>query len=178
MKTISYQLYSSRNAGPLAETLRMLKAAGYGAVEGYGGLYGDVPALKAALDAAGLYGRTYEELSARFHVSYMIGNDQPEHQTDARIREAGLANGYKFEVLSFRVGDAISVVEVRNFGVAPIYYDAFVAVNGVRSAQSLKGLLPGQVGVFTVASGGDDPSLTIESDRLVAGRRIEFRARL
>ncbi|MEZ4246878.1 MAG: hypothetical protein R3B99_01350 [Polyangiales bacterium] len=131
-----------------------------------------------ALDVAGIYGRTYEELSARFHVSYMIGNDQPEHQSDARIREAGLANGYKFEVLSFRVGDAISVVEVRNFGVAPIYYDAFVAVNGVRSTQSLKGLLPGQVGVFTVASGGDDPVLTIECDRLVAGQRIEFRARL
>jgi hypothetical protein len=136
-----------------------------------------------ALDPEGIHGRTYEQLSARFHVTYMIGNDQPEHQTVARIREAGMANGYKLEVLSFRVGEAISVVEVHNFGIAPLYYDAFVVVNGVRSETSLKGLLPGQTRVFTVASGtgasgGDDPELTIACDRLVPGQRIEVRAEL
>lgn len=50
----SYQLYSSRNAPPLIETLRMLKAAGYSEVEGYGGVYGDLAALKAGLDETGL----------------------------------------------------------------------------------------------------------------------------
>ncbi|MFM2365781.1 MAG: hypothetical protein RIR95_388 [Pseudomonadota bacterium] len=35
----SYQLYSSRNFPPTADTLRMLAAAGYGAVEGLGGRY-------------------------------------------------------------------------------------------------------------------------------------------
>lgn len=54
MTVLSYQLYSSRNHGPLEETLRMLAGLGYGAVEGYGDLYGDLPALKAALDTAGL----------------------------------------------------------------------------------------------------------------------------
>ncbi len=136
-----------------------------------------------ALDPEGIHGRTYEQLSARFHVTYMIGNDQPEHQSVARIREAGMANGYKLEVLSFRTGEAISVVEVRNFGIAPLYYDAFVAVNGVRSETSLKGLLPGETRVFTVASGtgasgGGDPELTIACDRLVPGQRIEVRASL
>ena len=52
--SISYQLYCSRNFPPLADTLAMLSKAGFTEVEGYGGLYGDVPALKAALDAAGL----------------------------------------------------------------------------------------------------------------------------
>ena len=52
---ISYQLYCSLNFPPLADTLAMLAKAGYTEVEGYGGLYGDVPALKAALDAAGLH---------------------------------------------------------------------------------------------------------------------------
>lgn len=52
--SIAYQLYCSRNFPPLADTLAMLSKAGYTEVEGYGGLYGDVPALKAALDAAGL----------------------------------------------------------------------------------------------------------------------------
>jgi hypothetical protein len=94
-----------------------------------------------------------------------------------------MANGYKLEVLSFRTGEAISVVEVRNFGIAPLYYDAFVAVNGVRSETSLKGLLPGETRVFTVASGtgasgGGDPELTLACDRLVPGQRIEVRAEL
>jgi sugar phosphate isomerase/epimerase len=54
MTVFSYQLYSSRFGKPLAETLNMLKSLGYGEVEGYGGVYGDLPALKAALAAAGL----------------------------------------------------------------------------------------------------------------------------
>lgn len=47
MTDFSYQLYSSREFPPLSETLRMLGAAGYKAVEGYGALY-------AGLDEAGL----------------------------------------------------------------------------------------------------------------------------
>jgi sugar phosphate isomerase/epimerase len=49
-----YQLYCSRNFPPLNDTLAMLAKAGFTEVEGYGGLYGDLPALKAALDANGL----------------------------------------------------------------------------------------------------------------------------
>lgn len=54
MPTIAYQLYCSRNFPPLDDTLAMLSAAGYSAVEGYGGLYGEVDALKAGLDRNGL----------------------------------------------------------------------------------------------------------------------------
>jgi len=39
MTDFCYQLYSSRNHGPLPETLKMLADAGYAGVEGYGGLY-------------------------------------------------------------------------------------------------------------------------------------------
>lgn len=55
--TFSYQLYSSRNFPPVADTLEMLAGLGYGQVEGYGGLFAsldDVEGLKAALDANGL----------------------------------------------------------------------------------------------------------------------------
>jgi sugar phosphate isomerase/epimerase len=54
---ISYQLYSSRNFPPLGDTLRMLKAAGYEGVEGFGGVYPDevaATALAAELQAVGL----------------------------------------------------------------------------------------------------------------------------
>jgi sugar phosphate isomerase/epimerase len=54
MTTIAYQLYCSRNFPPIEDTLSMLAQAGYKAVEGYGGLYGDVDALKAGLDRNGL----------------------------------------------------------------------------------------------------------------------------
>ena len=55
--TISYQLYSSRKFGPLPRTLSMLSEAGYGAVEGFGGLYGtedEAGRFRAQLDAAEL----------------------------------------------------------------------------------------------------------------------------
>lgn len=54
MTTIAYQLYCSRNFPPIEDTLSMLSQAGYTAVEGYGGLYGDLGALKAGLDGNGL----------------------------------------------------------------------------------------------------------------------------
>lgn len=130
------------------------------------------------LDEAGMYGRTYEELSAKFHISYMIGNDQPSYQTNARIKSAGLANGYKFKITEFKASSEQSKVTVVNEGVAPIYYDAFITVNEVRSSQSLKGLLPGQSLTVTVNSGGVNPVLTIESDRLVQGQKIGFEANL
>ncbi len=44
-----YQLYSSRNFPPLADTLAMLAKAGYTSVEGFGGLYDDAAGLAAAL---------------------------------------------------------------------------------------------------------------------------------
>ena len=45
MTEFSYQLYSSRNFPPLADTLKMLGELGYTQVEGYGGLFADLGAL-------------------------------------------------------------------------------------------------------------------------------------
>lgn len=45
MTDFSYQLYSSRNFPPLADTLAMLARAGYAQVEGYGALYADASSL-------------------------------------------------------------------------------------------------------------------------------------
>lgn len=54
MPQISYQLYCSRNFPPLGATLKMLADTGFKEVEGYGGLFGELDALKAGLDATGL----------------------------------------------------------------------------------------------------------------------------
>ena len=50
MTDLSYQLYSSRNFPPLADTLSMLADLGYAQVEGYGGLYEDLDGLASALN--------------------------------------------------------------------------------------------------------------------------------
>ena len=39
MKNVSFQLYSARNFQPFSEVFKVLKAAGYTQVEGYGALY-------------------------------------------------------------------------------------------------------------------------------------------
>lgn len=57
MTDFSYQLYCSRNFPPLSRTLKMVAAAGYRNVEGYGALYADpakVAELKEHLAANGL----------------------------------------------------------------------------------------------------------------------------
>jgi hypothetical protein len=126
------------------------------------------------LDPGGPYGRSFEDFAAQYHITFMIGNDQPEYQTMDRIREAGMATGYEFGIVSFQASPDSSIVTVKNYGIAPFYHDAFVTVNGVRAGESLKNLAPGEEKTFDIASGGDDPVLTIESDRLVPGQQIGF----
>jgi hypothetical protein len=128
------------------------------------------------LNPAGLYGKTFEQSAAAFHITYMIGNDQPQYHSMERIRQASQACGYKLKVISFVASDTLCRAQVKNIGVAPLYYDAFVAVNGIRCKESLAGLLPGQTRLYQVDAGGPLPSLTIESDRLVAGQKIEYEA--
>ncbi len=116
--------------------------------------------------------------AANFHITFMICEQWPRWTTMERIREHSLACGYRFRITAFEASDTAARVTVANTGVAPIYYDAFVAVNGVRARDSLKGLLPGETREFTVLAGGTNAELTIECDRLVPGQRIEFEAEL
>jgi hypothetical protein len=67
---------------------------------------------------------------------------------------------------------------VSNIRIAPIYYDAFPAVDGQRARVSLKGLLPGQSKTIEIERGGPSPKLTIESNRLVSGQQIGFDAEI
>ncbi len=63
----SYQLYSSRNFPPLADTLKMLAQAGYDGVEGFGGLYADKAGL--AEMASGLAANGLAMRSGHFGLS-------------------------------------------------------------------------------------------------------------
>lgn len=133
---------------------------------------------KQALAPDGPYGISFEKSAQEFHISYMIGNDQPEYQPMARIRKAGIACGYKFRVTKFLSAKGKSKVTILNSGIAPPYRDAFVAVDGVRSKVSLKHLAPGKSVTVEIPRGGKKPVLTIASDHLVAGQVIQFEADL
>ena len=122
----------------------------------------------------GPYGKPFEFFANDFHISFIIGNDQALYQTPDRIKQASMAAGYLFKISSFLSKQDSSIVTVKNVGVAPFYYDAYVAVDGVRSAVSLKHLLPGDSLLCPVSAGGNQPVLTIESDRLVEGQKIEY----
>lgn len=131
-----------------------------------------------ALAPHGPHGESFEAAAARFGLSYIIGSDQPRYQSLERIRSASQACGYRFRVTAFSSGPGRSRFSVQNVGVAPLYRNAYLAVNGIRAAQSLKGLAPGATRHGEVAAGGESPRVTIECDHLVPGQKIEFEADL
>lgn len=129
------------------------------------------------LDKAGWHGRLFEDEVAKFHMTYINGNDQPRYQKAERIKEAAMAMGYSFAIEDFRVKGTSVAILVSNKGVAPIYRDAWVAVDGKRAQENLRELMPGEsvwVNIDGCYTEGAVP--TIECDHLVAGQKIEYAA--
>ncbi|MCR9197746.1 MAG: DUF4832 domain-containing protein [Planctomycetaceae bacterium] len=132
-----------------------------------------------ALAAGGPNGVSFEQAARQFHITYMIGNDQPRYQSMDRIRQAGMATGYRFRVTKATTGDGHINLTVTNEGVAPLYRDAWFARGKQRAKTSLKGLLPGESRDCRIAlSGNGDVPLTIECDAILPGQKIQFAADL
>ena len=74
-----------------------------------------------ALAEKGPHGTSFEKQAAKFHISFMIGDSQPEYQSADRIRTASQSCGYRFCVTEFKTNNAQSRVSIRNQGIAPIY---------------------------------------------------------
>jgi hypothetical protein len=118
-------------------------------------------------------------MAKQFHISFMIGNDQPQYQTMDRIKQAGMATGYRFKVTSFMCSTTQALVKVKNVGIAPLYYDAYVTVDGKRAATSLKYLQPGVEQEYLIDVAATVASqVAIQCDRLVPGQTIEYEADL
>lgn len=127
-----------------------------------------------ALAPDGPHGESFAAAAARFHITYMLGNDQPRHRSDDDIRRAGLSLGYRFRVDALTTDGTRSRATITNVGVAPIYHDAYPALGDVRSDKTLKGLLPGESDVFEIRAMGDAEIFSIASDRLVESQVIPF----
>ena len=57
---------------------------------------------KEALAVDGPHGIPFENAAAEFHITFMIANDQPKYRPMDRLRSAGLACGYRFQVTGVR----------------------------------------------------------------------------
>jgi len=120
----------------------------------------------------------WSQKSREFGITFMICEQWLRWISLDRMRQHSMDCGYKFKVCDFKANKNKSVISVTNNGVAPIYYDAYITVNGVRSLESLKYLQAGDTLQYQVQSGGTNPVLTIDCDRLVPGQKIEFEADL
>lgn len=128
-----------------------------------------------AMAPDGPHGERFEAAARRFGISYMLANDQPGYQSVERFNEASRSLGYAFTVHECVTNGSTTRVTISNSGIAPIYFDAYPSVGGVRSEQSLLGLAPGQRAVFEIPVGGERGVFAIACDRLVAGQAIGFR---
>ena len=130
------------------------------------------------LDKEGMYGRTFESQVEEYHMTYILGNDQPGYQSMDRIKEASMSMGYRFAVKDYRQKGDKAAVLIANVGVAPIYRDAYVEVGGVKGEYSLKNLMPGEeVWIHFKGSGISARSVPeIVCDHLVPGQKIEYDA--
>ena len=135
---------------------------------------------KNFLNPAGMYGVTWKQAAAKYHISFMIANDAPRgtYGTAKRFKEAALECGYHFQLTALSTDGGKTRAEITNTGVAPIYRDAFLAVGGVRSEESLKGLLPGKTRQIVIEKATDGRDVTIESDFILPGQTIQFDADL
>ncbi len=124
-----------------------------------------------ALAPQGPHGQPFEELAKKFHLSFVIGDDQPRFQSAQRLNQAGRAMGYQFVVTKLERSGANYRGTILNRGVAPIYYDAFPAVGEVKAQANLKGLLPGSSQSFELKSEGP-LQFKIDCQRLVPGQSI------
>lgn len=134
---------------------------------------------KNFLNPTGMYGHTWEEMAAKYHITFMIANDalSGRYGTAERFKEASMASGYRFKVLSAITSDQETRLLVTNTGIAPIYKDAFFAVSDTRAAESLNGLLPGAMMVMHIPAGLTSPDqLHILCDYILPSQKIEFLA--
>lgn len=140
---------------------------------------------KNFLNPAGMYGHTWEEQAAKYHITFMISNDAPDgpYGTGERFLSASLATGYRFTVTRCLTDGATTEILVANTGIAPIYRDAYFAVNGCRSSESLCQLLPGEEMWVTVPcglnlkpDGTPEQMPVIESDHILPGQEIQYEA--
>ena len=112
----------------------------------------------------------------------MICNDAPRGgvATSERFREGSMSTGYRFVVKQCETNGSSTRLLVTNEGVAPLYRDAWFAIGDIRSATSLRGLLPGNELWIEIPAkpNRNGSNIQIVSDKVLPQQSIEFKANL
>ena len=137
---------------------------------------------KNFLNPDGMYGHTWEEQAAKYHITFMIANDAPgsTYGTAKRFREASMNTGYRIAVKECKTDGSTTRLLVTNEGIAPLYRDAWFAIGEVRADKSLLGLLPGKEIWVEIANTpkADGSDIRIISDYILPKQEIEFNANI
>ena len=131
------------------------------------------------LNPEGMYGVIWEDAAAKYHISFMIANDAPGgiYGNVNRFKEAGMACGYNLRVLQCKTNGTETRLSVTNEGIAPLYRDAFFAIEDTQSTTSLRGLLPQDTCNITIPKGlVNENDLHIVSPHILPTQQIEFNA--
>lgn len=133
---------------------------------------------------SGMYGLTWKDQSKKYHITFMIANDNPSlnsYKNADRFKECSMMTGYHFVVTKCVTDGTQTKITVKNTGVAPLYKDAYFAIGSTRSEQSLKGLLPDTSMEMTIDapleysnSGRALSNPVIESDFILDTQTIEY----
>ena len=137
---------------------------------------------KNFLNPDGMYGHTWEEQAAKYHITFMIANDAPgsTYGTARRFREASMNTGYRIAVKECKTDGSTTRLLVTNEGIAPLYRDAWFAIGDIRADKSLMGLLPDkEMWIEIPATPKPDGSdIHIVSDYILPKQEIEFNANI
>lgn len=137
---------------------------------------------RLALSVKGVHNRTFLSQAERYHISYMIANDQPEYQDFNVLKQNSAGLGYRFKLLDTKYVRLKNVnnqlvlytrITVKNTGTAPIYYPAYLQIGQNKSSISLEKLLPGMVGIYDILGRNDiNKPIVISCERLLPNQKI------
>lgn len=137
-----------------------------------------------ALSFKGVHGRTFLSQASRYHISYMIANDQPEYHDMSILKMNSSGLGYRFAIIDTKeitlkddTGKTVpyTSVTVKNTGIAPIYYPAYLQIGPNKSSVSLEKLLPGKIYTYDVPGRTNATKpLSIFCERLLPSQKISL----
>lgn len=124
---------------------------------------------KNFLRPAGIYGITWAQAAAKYHMAFVIANDSVEgrYATKERFLKAQDECGYKLEVKSAVEKNGGLEVEIANTGVAAFYHPASVSFAGRTASGTLQGILPGETRTFFLRGARDGATLEIVSPKFL-----------
>lgn len=122
------------------------------------------------LSPEGIYGVTWAQAAAKYHMTFVIANDSPKgpFATPERFAEAARECGPSLVATEVRERQGGVEVTVANKGVAPPYHDIAVSVGGLRASGTLKGLLPGESRVLFAVGASPGGALQLVSEKLLS----------